>query len=186
MQYLALVSIAIVAVGCGSDRQSEAQSPAIKPADQEAIATEQSPASIVVEPETFRIGQLIEVTAKLAAPDVCQDHGYFVRLYDVETLDGKPTFDSKYLAQSPASVNPSGPIGTQVEILFERFSVPREAGNKLYLAAWSWCGVKLGMDTQKENIIVTDKGTGELLATASFHSECGAAQDNALCSYRRD
>jgi hypothetical protein len=148
-----------------------------------------APFKLAVDPLVFRRDQPISVTANFTAPNTCGKPGLLLRAYEIDDSSGEPTFgganETKYLAQTPPDYDPPPPVGTKVEITFEPFAVPPNAGAKVYIVIWSCCEIRIpkGID-QNGNIIWQTKLAGTRIGGATYHFACTSQTE--VCGYRPD
>lgn len=142
------------------------------------------PFKITTEPAIFRKGQAFTANAAFTAPAVCTNHGLVLRVYEVNDTTGEPTFDTKYLAQTWTTEDPTS--GSKVSVGFEPLAIPPSAGNKIYTVLWSWCEVRIpkGIDPTTGDIIWQTKVSGQFVGGATFHFTCPSRTE--VCGYRPD
>jgi len=165
----------LIVVCCASISSVYAQNPK---------ATYIPPFKITVDPAVFRKGQPAIPTVSFTAPAVCSNHGLAFRAYEINDATGEPTFDSKYLAQTWTTEDPTP--GSKVSLGFEPLTIPASAGDKIYMVLWNWCEVRIpkGIDPTTGDIIWQTKLSGQFVGGASFRFSCPSRAE--LCGYRPD
>jgi hypothetical protein len=145
-------------------------------------ATYIPPFKITVDPAVFRKGQPVTPTVSFTAPAVCSNHGLVLRAYEINDASGEPTFDTKYLAQTWTTEDPTP--SSKVNLGFEPLIIPANAGDRVYMVLWSWCEVRIpkGIDPTTGDIIWQIKLSGQFVGGASFHFTCPSRTE--VCGYR--